>query len=390
MNRKISIIGGGISGITTALTLQLLGNKTTIYAEYLVDDKAPEDPKFASLYPAASIIPHSVQSDKVDEMFPLSQQVFEFLLEQKIPGMQLNRHYEIFEEERKDPSYAPFLKNYARIDPNANDLPRRPGAPRLSGWSFDCLFTEWPTYIEKLYKWYKRAGGKIIQKRIAKEEISQIESELIVNCSGIWSPDLFEDSEERWISKGHLIHIKDAPLLRDSAGHIPSYNYTPGKKHYADNEGNAADVYFYPRSNGWILGGSRQHGLAGDHDMLKGKGTGKTISIDGISMPQQIYMLNREILQNTYGIDAGQFNDLSARTGYRYIRKREGPGLRLESTTEYGKTIFHNYGHGGSGVTLSWGCAVYMAGMIEDATDSSTVITATVTKLIDQLEQLIA
>ena len=31
--------------------------------------------------------------------------------------------------------------------------------------------------------------------------------------------------------------------------------------------------------------------------------------------------------------------------------------VRLEKEQISGKTIIHNYGHGGSGVTLSWGCA---------------------------------
>ena len=31
--------------------------------------------------------------------------------------------------------------------------------------------------------------------------------------------------------------------------------------------------------------------------------------------------------------------------------------VRLEKETVSGKTLIHNYGHGGSGVTLSWGCA---------------------------------
>ena len=31
--------------------------------------------------------------------------------------------------------------------------------------------------------------------------------------------------------------------------------------------------------------------------------------------------------------------------------------VRLEEEEIMGKKIFHNYGHGGAGVTLSWGCA---------------------------------
>jgi D-amino-acid oxidase len=33
------------------------------------------------------------------------------------------------------------------------------------------------------------------------------------------------------------------------------------------------------------------------------------------------------------------------------------PAVRLEAEARPGGTIVHNYGHGGAGVTLSWGCA---------------------------------
>ena len=37
------------------------------------------------------------------------------------------------------------------------------------------------------------------------------------------------------------------------------------------------------------------------------------------------------------------------------LRPYRSPGVRLEA--EAGTRIVHNYGHGGSGVTFSWGCA---------------------------------
>jgi D-amino-acid oxidase len=35
------------------------------------------------------------------------------------------------------------------------------------------------------------------------------------------------------------------------------------------------------------------------------------------------------------------------------------PTVRLEEDTvsELGTRVLHNYGHGGSGITISWGCA---------------------------------
>jgi D-amino-acid oxidase len=48
-------------------------------------------------------------------------------------------------------------------------------------------------------------------------------------------------------------------------------------------------------------------------------------------------------------------NVLAERVGLRPFRKS---GVRLErGQLSDGRTVIHNYGHGGSGFTLSWGCA---------------------------------
>ena len=49
------------------------------------------------------------------------------------------------------------------------------------------------------------------------------------------------------------------------------------------------------------------------------------------------------------------------RVGLRPFRRRN---VRLES--EAGTRIVHNYGHGGSGVTFSWGCALEVVDRVED------------------------
>jgi D-amino-acid oxidase len=46
---------------------------------------------------------------------------------------------------------------------------------------------------------------------------------------------------------------------------------------------------------------------------------------------------------------------LDERVGLRPYRKS---GVRLQrAKLRDGRTVIHNYGHGGSGFTLSWGCA---------------------------------
>ncbi len=48
-------------------------------------------------------------------------------------------------------------------------------------------------------------------------------------------------------------------------------------------------------------------------------------------------------------------NVLAERVGLRPFRKL---GVRLEREQLHdGRIVIHNYGHGGAGFTLSWGCA---------------------------------
>lgn len=42
----------------------------------------------------------------------------------------------------------------------------------------------------------------------------------------------------------------------------------------------------------------------------------------------------------------------------------KGPDLRLEQAPYPSAQLFHNYGHGGSGVTMSWGCAIEIMNLI--------------------------
>jgi D-amino-acid oxidase len=52
--------------------------------------------------------------------------------------------------------------------------------------------------------------------------------------------------------------------------------------------------------------------------------------------------------------DLSEENIVAYTTGLRPYRKT---GIRLEAETVGNKVIIHNYGHGGSGISLSWGCA---------------------------------
>ena len=364
MADKITVIGAGVSGITTALTLQLLGYNTKIITDKTVAEVSRKNdyPGFASLFPSASVIPHSVYSHQLEELFKQSQSFFYELRKHVFPGVTTHKHFEVFEFEADQPEYCHWMLNFMTIDELSEiEMPRRSDNQPLYGWVFDCIFADWSLYFPALITLYKQSGGTITQQKLEQEDISDLASEVVINCSGTGGPLLFDDpSEDQLIMRGHLLHKADAPLITTKDGEIVSYNYTPQPDLYSDAGGNACDVYCYPRKDGWILGGSRQLGQLNEDNNWQDLGNPSVYTINEIPFPKQIIDLNNEILNHTYDHSLEVSDAITPTTGYRYIRNRKN-GLRLEQEKGSGKTVYHNYGHGGSGVTLSWGCALEIA-----------------------------
>ena len=62
MSSSVAVLGGGILGLTSAIALKIAGYRVTVYTEKEISDpNATSDPLFASAYPAASVIPHTVE-----------------------------------------------------------------------------------------------------------------------------------------------------------------------------------------------------------------------------------------------------------------------------------------------------------------------------------------
>jgi D-amino-acid oxidase len=390
---SITVLGGGISGITTGTLLASLGHSVQIVTEHRVDRlMGSHDPVVASLYPAASVIPHTVTVDDPVRHLRDAQAFFEIMRHAGDFGVRKQRHFEVFEAPTPDPEYAPALLDFQRIE-NAPEAtpppPRRNGADAVYGWTFRMYFAETPVYIPRLYRLFDALGGSVVQARVTPELLPGLPGDAVVDCLGSGSGRLFDDPRKTTHLRGVLVYA-DPPAsgefdihssreddVSSSNGRAPfaaSYNYTPDASVYATARGTAAGVYAYPRSDVWVLGGTKQKGRLDAAGRWHGEPiAGETIAlprVDGateIDVPEPLLSLNQDLLTDWTGIDITR-GRLRATFGYRYARDLGGAGVRLgRNETPDGRLLVHNTGHGGAGVTLSWSCALRVASALQDA-----------------------
>lgn len=360
------MLGAGISGLTSALLLQALGWSTTIYADAIFGEDAAAT--FASRFPAASIIPHSVTIPGLASHQRTAQTFFEVLRHDEASGVRCQRHYEVFEQPVAEPAYLPALHDVVQLPDDGSGVaaaPRRTGADALFGWHFRCYFAETPVYLPYLARRYRAAGGTIERRHLTPSSLTSLPADILVNASGYGAPALFDDPVPHILLRGHLVRAAAPDLPRHPSTHrVFSYNYQPPADVYARADGSPADVYCYPRTDGWLLGGSRQRGHFDSDGSWQSRGDAPpTCELDDVRVPERILTLNQQLLRHLLGIDVLTY-PLDAMVGIRYVRAPGGEGVRLEAETHGGRLVLHNYGHGGAGVALSWSCALEVARLL--------------------------
>lgn len=384
---SFAILGAGFSGLTTGVVLNLLGHCTTIYAaRTAATADAGHHPSFASLYPAASVIPHLVQVDDLADHMRLTHAAFGLLREAGGFGVRQQPHFEVGEAPRPVPDYAPMMPDFQPLpDDGAGhpDAPQRAKAKALYGWGFNVFFAETPVYRPRLYELYRTTGGTIVERRLTRDELGNLTEDVIVNAAGLGALDLFDDPAPTSVIRGCLVHVAPPDALAQPI----SYNYTPGPAVYQNAQGDAVDVYLYPRADAWILGGSRRLGTWSEGTWTGDPLGGPTVDIGGQTVPEPVLSVNRELIYDLTGADIAN-QPMGATFGYRFARDLDGEGVRLEVAEKQGRPVAHNYGHGGAGVTLSWSCAITVArrlrahGLLDDASPAPHAPAADLQRLI--------
>ncbi len=370
LKTEIAILGGGVSGVTTGVVLQLLGFRTRLYTARRLDE-AVGDPAVASHWAAASCIPHSVRMPEPAFHTRRTQRAFEVLRRSRRVGggfgVRRQRHYEVFEQPTPPPAYAAAMPRFRRLPSDGSGVPgapRRQGAEGIYGWHFDVHFVDMPVYRARLCMLYEAAGGAFVRRRLTRADLTALPGAALVNCLGLGALDLFDDPAPHRLLRGRLVRVEGLrarPHRRTGrrTGRRFSYTYVPGPGIYRMTDGTAADLYCYPRRADVVLGGTREAGTLEDGQWRGASYDGPTVQIGGEAVPRALVDLNRQLLRDLTGADLMSYPK-RVLTGYRFVRDP----VRLEATEEEGRPVVHNYGHGGAGIALSWSCALEVARLL--------------------------
>lgn len=339
----ILIIGGGIQGITTGIVLESLGHDTIIKTEYIPYDDGIDGDEIHSLatnYAAASVYPTKVQHHKtMDALLEEANICFGKLMDTNLrSSISEQIHFGLSEE-------AHDIKCEDKAPKDCHDIERYPGkVPKrenkdINGVYYKEYFVEMPEYVPNLYDTYKNLGGTVIKEKVSKEDVIDNDYDYSINCTGYWSRELFNDKSMK-AKRGHIVKLKHRKL-RNYLGDNFAYTYETD-----DNK----SVYMYSRKNNILFGGTKQPGTPNpESEEWNGEKSRNTIRIDEKEVPERVIKVNEEILSNYLNIDFDREN-YNITYGYRPYREK---GVRIEKDGD----IIHNYGHGGSGVTLSWSSA---------------------------------
>ena len=312
----VAIIGAGVSGLTCGVVFAERGYRTAIFAKETGQQTTsgaagalwfPYDAE-----PAERVIPWALETYKA--LVDLSREARAGV--SMIELRQFSRAGEI-----EIPDWAIPLGAQAVI-PSPSTSPRAGSTQRSlesfkSGFSLRVPLMDTTIYLDYLANRFVAAGGSIA----ANVQFKQLESvdrkfDLAINCAGIGARELVQDLD----LEPHRGQVAVVPSIEDFSCAIVCDDVPL--------------MYAIPRRNDCVFGGTND--ISSD------------LAVDPATT-------DRIVAECSRVLKIEKPNVLTERVGLRPFRKS---GVRLERDQLVdSRTVIHNYGHGGSGFTLSWGCA---------------------------------
>lgn len=312
----ILVLGCGVMGLSCGIRMLEAGHKVKIWARDL-------PPNTTSNVAAAVWFPYKAYpQDLVNHWGLITFQEFVKLADDPETGVVMLTGKEIFEQPVGDPEWRTQLPNYRRA--SAEDLPEG----YVDGYIYDVPVIETPRYMFYLLERFKRLGGTVEVRELKSLDEALAESKLVVNCTGLGSRELLGD-KALYPIRGQIVRVVGPKL----------------DAFYLDDYGHRGLAYIIPRQDGIILGGTADEGA---EELVIDQATAEAI-IERCTLIEP-RLKGAQVAEHKIGLRPGRAS------------------VRFEAEAQpNGALVIHNYGHGGAGVTLSWGCAEAVMALLPSA-----------------------
>lgn len=302
---RVIVVGAGVVGLSCAVRLLEAGHRVDVVARDLPRETT-------SAVAAALWYPYrALPQDRVTAWSASTYETFAGLAEVPDNGVRMLVGTEVLAASTADPWWREAVPDLSRVT-------RLPG-DYADGWSFVAPVVDMPAYLDWLTGRVLELGGTVTRLNLSALPTG---GDLVVNCSGIGARLLGSDPTVTPV-QGQVVYVEQFGL--DSW--------------WLDGAG---PTYVVPRQHEIVVGGTAEEG-------------------EWSRTPSPA--VAQAILDRASGLvpELASATVLRHKVGLRPAR----PAVRLERADH----VVHCYGHGGSGVTLSWGCADEVVGLVSDGGD---------------------
>jgi D-amino-acid oxidase len=303
---RVTVLGAGVSGLTSAIRLLEAGHRVRLVAA------GPSATTTSALAAAVWFPTHVGPPEKVLRWGGETLRVLAEQAAAGTPGVVMRESLALYREPPGRPDWTAAVGTVRDAEPG--ELP--PGYRH--GLRFAVPLAEMPVHLPWLLARVADLGGHVESRTVGSlaELADEARVDAVVNCSGLAARELVPDPGVHPV-RGRIVRVRNPGLTLS----------------VRDEQHPGGRAYVHPRTDDCILGGTLE---AGEWDTAVDPAAGAAIVERCCDLVPALR--GTTVLEQVVGLRPGR------------------PTVRL-GVDERDPRIVHNYGHGGAGITLSWGCA---------------------------------
>lgn len=306
----VVVVGAGVIGLTCAVRLQRAGARVAVVT-------AEESARTVSRVAAAVWYPTHTDGDP--RVLDWARRTFDEFTEQAArgtPGVVLRPTRMLLRTGVDSPPWwASAVPDFRAVE--AVGVP----SGYAGEWRFTVPTVEMGPYLDWLVEQVTAAGGVLLRRRVARlVEVADL-APVVLNATGLAAGVLAADPAVH-PARGQIVLVEN-PGLSTSV---------------RDEENPAGITYVHPRRADVVLGGTFERGV---WDTTPDEASARAIVARCVALVPEL--AGARVREQLVG-----------------LRPARHGGARVAVDPMGlvgGRRLVHNYGHGGAGVTLSWGCA---------------------------------